>query len=255
MSKDSFSDEQLMAYADGELDAATAVRVRQAVRADTAIAARVKLFEESRRLLREAYDPVLQEPLPPRLQALLSHMEGPAVAVRHPRRRRPRGVQVLAASLVAVAALSALWLTGHRGLSGDDNLLAAIRAMPPVVTAALDQRPSGEPVDLTLDRHAVELLPLASYASAAGYCREFSVEALDVDRPQSLRALACRDGDRWIARAAVDDAAAAPDGGYHAASGGRDLAAELPQPQALDDRQERALIASGWRQPAPPAGN
>ena len=65
------TDEQLMAYADGELDAAAAAEVEAAIAADPALAEAVARHRALRRQLRDAFAPGLDEPVPEHLMALV----------------------------------------------------------------------------------------------------------------------------------------------------------------------------------------
>src|SRR5882724_6659466 len=65
----SFSDDILMAYADGELDVKTRAQVEDAMAADPAIARRVAAHQALRKTLRAGFDKVLEEPVPERLIA------------------------------------------------------------------------------------------------------------------------------------------------------------------------------------------
>ena len=60
-------DQTLMAYADGELDAAGRLQVEQALAADANLAARVRAHQALRRRVAAAYDPELQDTVPERL--------------------------------------------------------------------------------------------------------------------------------------------------------------------------------------------
>jgi anti-sigma factor RsiW len=65
----SFSDETLMAYADGELAEPALSEVERAVRSDPAVAARVAQHQVLRADVFAAFAPVADEPVPPRLVA------------------------------------------------------------------------------------------------------------------------------------------------------------------------------------------
>src|SRR5207253_696626 len=62
----SYSEETLMAYADGELDPAARAALEAAMAADPGLAQRVARHQALRARLRAALDPVLDEPLPQR---------------------------------------------------------------------------------------------------------------------------------------------------------------------------------------------
>ena len=65
----SFSDETLMAYADGELAEPAFSEVERAVRSDPAVAARVAQHQALRADVFAAFAPIADEPVPPRLVA------------------------------------------------------------------------------------------------------------------------------------------------------------------------------------------
>ena len=69
-----FSDEILMAFADGELSEDEAAAVRDAMAGDSDLAARVGRFRYVRQALRATYDSVAQEPIPERFCALLGEI-------------------------------------------------------------------------------------------------------------------------------------------------------------------------------------
>jgi RNA polymerase sigma-70 factor, ECF subfamily len=62
-----YSDEILMAYADGELDEATRAEIDAAAAADPAVAAAIARHRQLRERLRAGFDRVLDEPVPRRL--------------------------------------------------------------------------------------------------------------------------------------------------------------------------------------------
>lgn len=237
-----FNDEQLMAYADGELAAAEHAAVEAAVAADPALAARVERFRAGRRLLKQRFDAVAEAPVP---QALLDLLQAPAArdkvvplrprasapAAAAPRRTRPVWPMALAASL-----LLALGLAGGGWLLRGPGAVAA----DPLV-AVLEQSPSGE-----LRRAGEEeFLVLASLASADGrWCREYERGPAG---GAMQRGLACRDADGgWQQEAVPPAAPVAGDGGYQLAGAGDDPAA-APGARRLDAAEEAARIAAGWR--------
>jgi hypothetical protein len=64
------TDEMLMAYADGELDAPTRARVAEELAKQPELAQKVEQHRALRAQLKSAFDPVLEEPVPERLQSL-----------------------------------------------------------------------------------------------------------------------------------------------------------------------------------------
>src|SRR5579859_449852 len=105
-----FSDEILMAYADGELDAATRAAVEAAAAADPQLAQRIAQHRSLRASLRAAFDPVLTEPVPERLLAAArgaggAHRTDNVVALAARRQARwswPQWSAVAASLLVGV---------------------------------------------------------------------------------------------------------------------------------------------------------
>jgi hypothetical protein len=61
------SDEMLMAFVDGELEPQAAEEVARAIAAEPGLAQRADAFRTSRRLARDAFAPVMAEPVPERL--------------------------------------------------------------------------------------------------------------------------------------------------------------------------------------------
>lgn len=66
-----WNDSQIHAFVDGALDADAAARLEADSRSDSILAARIARQRELRALLRGAFDPVLDEPVPQRLQDAL----------------------------------------------------------------------------------------------------------------------------------------------------------------------------------------
>src|ERR1700722_7880641 len=112
-------DETLMAYADGELDAAARAAVESAMREDPQIEARVAAHRTLRRKVQAAYSAELSEDIPERLLAAARGAESTrskvvnlqdARAVMERKRARPLRAQwrtagTIAASLVAGVGL------------------------------------------------------------------------------------------------------------------------------------------------------
>jgi anti-sigma factor RsiW len=115
MTETRIDDLLLMAYVDGEIDAATAREVERAIVADPAIAARARLLRDTAAYSRAAFAEVLHEEIPERLMAAL----GPAVPAA---RVDPSPPSALVRSLSwrgmgwALAAAIALFVVGSGGL-------------------------------------------------------------------------------------------------------------------------------------------
>jgi len=79
------SDEQLVAYLDGEVDETTAVEVGAWLERDPELRARLQALTESATLVRDAFDEILREPVPDRLIAAARGRD-PVEAEAAPRR-------------------------------------------------------------------------------------------------------------------------------------------------------------------------
>jgi anti-sigma factor RsiW len=98
------SDEALIAYLDGELDAAASTEVAAAIARDPAFAREAQMLAETSAALRAAFDDVLHEPVPERLLAAARGELGEDKVVRFPEPRR-RAIAYVATSWRRWAAL------------------------------------------------------------------------------------------------------------------------------------------------------
>jgi anti-sigma factor RsiW len=97
-------DVMLMAYVDGEIDAATARQIEHAIGTDPNLAARAKMFRESASLLRGAYSEAVHEEAPQRLVEALAPLAKKDNVVKLGARRPARQIfgWAIAASLAAL---------------------------------------------------------------------------------------------------------------------------------------------------------
>lgn len=77
------SDEVLVAYLDGELDEARSAEISAAIEQDPMLRARLTSLTETTALIREAFEPVLREPVPEHLFAAI-HAKKPGTVVAFP---------------------------------------------------------------------------------------------------------------------------------------------------------------------------
>ncbi|MEM9106852.1 MAG: anti-sigma factor, partial [Pseudomonadota bacterium] len=152
MSDQRFSDETLMAFADGELSPQEYASVEQAMAADTELAARVTAFIESRTVAQGALAPLLDEPVPDELAGKISAMlDEPSNVVDFtpPQTRAlPRKWALpIAASIALVAGGVGGYLTGVSSIQ--QPVEVALDAVnQPAIVAALNSVASGEERDL-----------------------------------------------------------------------------------------------------------
>jgi anti-sigma factor RsiW len=189
-------DETLMAYADGELDAAQRVEIAAALAKDPVLAARVEKHRALRAEVAGAFAGVLKEPVPERLRTAA---EGAAPeprargnVVQFPTRGNPapampwraREWLAMAASLVLGVVISwrAFSPADPEMITASNGALAARGAL----AAALDRQlasnqPGGAPVSIGLTFKARD----------GSYCRSFALRAT------GTAGLACRSGGEW----------------------------------------------------------
>ncbi len=220
MERHEFSDETLMAYADGELDARTAQAVETAAREDPAIAQRIAMFARTREVLGDAARARPSDPLPPELGARLEEIlraarPAPSETVVPFRRRWTeapsfRPMAAAAALALAVGVAGGFLVSQAIGARESGGFgLASFEA--PGISDALDTLPSGERLAIA----GGEVAAIASFRDADGQlCREFEVDRTGGDTVVSV---ACRTPAGWEPRLAIV-APGAEDGGYAPAS-------------------------------------
>jgi hypothetical protein len=228
-----YSDDTLMAYADGELDPAERAAIEQAMRTDPAVAAAVERHRALRADVAAAFAGILDEPVPARLQP-----PAPAnvVSLAEAREKRRRWSWpewgALAATLVVGVLVGKAVPGGGPAIAGNGNQVVAQGEL----ASALDRQVGGQ------GNGAVKVG--VSFAARDGaYCRGFVMGA--------SAGLACREGGQWripVLAEAEQEAA----GGY------RQAGSALPPAvldaidariagKPLDAAGEAAARERGWR--------
>ncbi len=240
MNKDDFDDETLMAFADGELDEARSLALEEALATDEALAERLAVFLDSRRLVGDALKPLIDEPVP---EALLASVRKMAEDAQAPRDNivsfRPKPQQAaqptmrpwlmpVAASLVAVVTGVIGFTLGRMGPSATDTGAE--------IAAALDREASGR--DVTLSGAVLHVV--ASFRDERGeLCREYELK----QQASSTLTVACRQDGAWATRLALTTPQAE---GYVPASSQETIDAYLTSIQAgapLSAEEERKALA------------
>ena len=232
----SISDEELMAYADGELDRGAIVTRRAALeaalQADPELARRVAQHRQLREQLGGLHAGVLAEPVPePLLTAAravsaalpsatvtdLAAVRAAKAAAARPGRRVPVW-SALAASLLIAAGVGyfAYLQRGGNPLALKNGELVARAALE----QALNQQLAG-----TAPSGAAAQMGVSFRAKNGAYCRSFVLK-----QAQPVAGLACRQGPDWLIKA-LAPTLAAPGG----ADAYRLAASELPVPRTLQD--------------------
>lgn len=242
-----FTDETLMAFADGELDEVTRSQVEQAMRADPALAAKVRAHMSLRQDVFGAFSRTLDEPVPPRLRQVAS---APKViqldSVRAARRQAAEAPRrwawpewgALAATLVVGVLAGTLGVHAVQGettfaSAGANGALTARGKLDAALTRQLVSAPAaGDGVRIGV-----------SFVAKDGqYCRTFAIGAAS--------GLACRAGTGWTIPVLVEGEGGAP--GAYRQAGSAMPAAVLDAMDAravgpsLDGKAEQAAAARGW---------
>lgn len=190
-----FSDEMLMAYADGELDLVARAEIEAAMANDPAVARAVERHRMLAGKVRVAYDGVLEEPVPAELVALVVDPQDTRVvelaAARGARRiavgrwQLPAWAAIAASVLAGVFVGLLLFRTSSAPYEVTDRGLIARGELAEGLATQLASAPGRSNVHIGV-----------SFRSRDGdYCRSFTYEHL-----APLAGLACRHGEDWKVR-------------------------------------------------------
>lgn len=243
-------DETLMAYADGELDAARRAEIAAAIQKDPELARRVERHRALRAEVAGAFGRVLHEPVPEKLVASARGAAAPPAAES---RGRGQVVQfpgrtghtpparwglpqwaAMAASLFVGALISLkVFAPGDELLETRAGALVARGALASALDRQLaSAQGAADPV----------LIGLSFRAQDGNYCRSFTL------RSASTAGLACRVGGEW--RIPVTAAAQVTDGMRTAASPPAAVLQAIEariSGEALDAAGEQAAVRGGWQ--------
>jgi hypothetical protein len=248
------SEETLMAYADGELDAATRSSIEAAMREDPEISNRVARHRALRDTMQGAFSAVLDEPVPDRL---LAAARGQTVArtsavvdlsvARETAQRKISAANgrrwqpvAMAASLLLGLGLGFLAWHGPRALvaPGSGGGLVASSALAEALSTQLSD-------DRAANRVAVAGL---SFRNKSGdYCRTFVLRGNDASS-----GLACHQGTDWRIEALAQSPPGAVNSGNFRTAGSEDSVAIRAavegsmQGEPLDHAAEIAARRAGW---------
>jgi hypothetical protein len=238
-----YSDDILMAYADGELDPAERSAIEHAMRTDPAIAAAVERHRALRHDVAAAFAGILDEPVPARLQppaapvVSLDAARAARAAAPPPMRRRwswPEWGALAAMLMVGVLAGRMAPGGGQPAIAGNGSQVVAQGEL----ASALDRQVGGR------DAGAVRV-GVSFAARDGGYCRSFVMGA--------SAGLACHEGGQWRIPV-LTEAGTQAEGVY------RQAGTELPPAvldaidariagKPLDAAGEEAARARGWKGP------
>jgi hypothetical protein len=256
------SDETLMAYVDGELDAAGRARVEAAMQQDPDIGKRIARHRALREKLHGAFAAVLEEPVPDRLiqAARGQRAEAPAEnlarqgvvdlsVVREAAQRKNSAVrQTWQPAAIAASLLLGLGL-GFLAWHGPDSLIRPGAGGGLVAGAGLADALSTQ---LSDDRSAnhIAIAGLSFRDKSGDYCRTFALTG-----PAASSGLACREGTHWGIKALAQATRAAANASNYRTAGSEDSPAiraaveESIVGEPLDHAGEVAARQAGWAAP------
>lgn len=244
-----YSDETLMAYADGELEPAERAAIEHAMQEDAAIAEAVARHRALRQDIAAAFAGILDEPVPARLQPPPAAPVAPVVSLDAaraararepapaPARRRwswPEWGALAAMLMVGVLVGKVVPQGGQPAIAGNGNQVVAQGEL----ASALDRQVGGK------DAGAVRVG--VSFAARDGeYCRSFIMG--------TSAGLACRTGGQWRIPVMAETGAEAQ-GAYRQAGTGLppavlDAIDARIADKPLDAAGEEAARAQGWQGP------
>ncbi len=244
-----FSDEMLMAYADGELDLVARAEIEAAMALDPKVAEAVERHRVLAARVQSAYASVLDEPVPERIAGLVAEPVSAAIVELAPRRAlrdapaMPGGYRLppwaaLAASVAIGFFVGVLLMRGPAAPYEETaSGLVARGGLDEALTSQLASAPGDADVRVGI-----------SFRDRDGdYCRTFHMH-----RESPVAGLACRSGEEWklqvLAAATAQPgelrpAAAMPMAVLHAVDAAIDGA-------PLDAAAESAARDAGWRKAA-----
>lgn len=216
-------DEILMAYADGQLEAAERAEIEAALAENPEARETVQLFQDTRFTLSGLYDAPLREAVPVRLLATLQE-DNRVVAFPRQHQCWYRSTAI-PWSLAATVAICAVGLA--TGIFTSTDLFSS-KVQPALTDSllnrALENQPSGTPLVIAGNGVTREIMPLLTFQDTAGrYCREFENQLIHAFGKNNVTVgVACRDSDGWQVQAEMNRALIAQDNSslvYQPASG------------------------------------
>jgi hypothetical protein len=239
------SDEMITAWLDGELSPQQREEIEQAVAASPQLGLRVARLSRMDRMLAPAYAETLKAPIPERFEAILSRRRAPVWSLSGLRSvfgdlLEPRPLGMAAAALVVGVVAGSLLLGIPAAKPGfettADGDLVANKEMG-ISLASLQSGGAAGPQAIRIKLSMVD--------EGGNYCRQFETTGAS--------GLACLDNDKWkIDTLSPTKATVVHGEQYVMADGAVDsaIAAALERrgvKEVLDQSQEAAAIAAGWK--------
>ena len=253
------TDEELMAYADGELSPVDAARIEAAIASDPDLALRLDAERKLRAALRGHLDPVAEEPVPDAWKAMIAaaaeedaqaeerkvvslaaaraeKAKKAAQEARETARARPFmqrwGTGVAIAASLALGVFMGTQLTLKGSVTDRDGTLVASGAL---------ERGLDTQLAAASDKGSLQIL--TSFRRGDGdYCRVFA--------SGGTSGIACKDDRGWVLERTIDGGARQGTEYRQAGSANSELmvaAQDMAKGAPLDAEQEKAAKANGWK--------
>jgi hypothetical protein len=241
-------DEQLIAYADGECDAAGRAEVERALAADPTLQERLETHRRLAARLSAHYGPVADAPVPDRLAALLKKPEAEVIdfasarAAKEQKKRLPGwGSWGAIAASLAVGVLAGQLALPNRGGGVVESHQGQLIARGDLAKA-LDVQLASAQTDDAKVRIGV------SFRDQSGqYCRTFET----VGDSGGLSGIGCRSTQGWNLPVTHSSGEATANGGYRQAGSGDALvlqaATAMMKGEPLGAKSEQNARDNGWR--------
>lgn len=254
------TDENLMAYADNQLDETLRKQVEAELKNDPEAQARLNLFEQSANAL-SSYDDVLKEPLPEKLLNIFDQSydnQQPISTAEAPKEIKTQGKWLawngsplaIAASLAFLAGITLGFIAPNA--FKEKTQPSIVQAYLPHI---LEKQVTGIPESYQISNANYEIMVMGTYTTDAGkFCRSFEVTHL----PGYVRiGMACRTTDQqWDVHMLVPPGSfegldKSTQQHYQTASNGRELIdatkRELNIQSTISLKEEQLLIDKGWK--------
>jgi hypothetical protein len=195
-----FTDEQLMAYADGASDVMLTSQIEAAMKKNKSVADRIELFRSSSSILKSAFQPLNNPSADSKLIGMIKRSEEDYTAdnlatstiVQFPKQRNHKSQfwqQSIAASVMLAIGLGGGYTLGGARFDQSDSFVAG--TVSESLDLALTTLASGESESFG----ETGVVMIASFRNANGMlCREFEVSTSTVNKSVVI---ACNSGKQW----------------------------------------------------------
>ncbi len=271
-----FSDERLMAFADGEMSPDEAALLEDAIARDPALQRRLETFHNTGRRLRHVFEVVEQVPVPQHL--IDAVLRAPIAAAATAPRQAPapssgladfvsqvRALFATPAGWAAVAATGVLVVAAGNALVGSrptqDALgggdLAAFNRVgslaPASLARVLEAERGGQISQIATEAGKITVAPVMTFRSRdQQFCREYAAAR---GGDSEVRGVACRETVGWrIVAGSGPVSVQARDGGAVRPAEGKSFRAideavdALIEGDVLTKEAEMRVIARGWKE-------